>query len=224
MRADTIQTDATLAQLAATHPGASRVFHRHGLDFCCHGDVSLESACQGAGLGVDELLDELRSEEPLDPSFEDWNSAVPNALIEHILERYHKFHRAEVPRLLEMARKVEQAHGEKASCPKGLVQHLAHMQRELELHMRKEEEILFPAILAGNGAMMGMPVQAMEHEHREHGANLARLRELAQDFQAPEEACGTWKALYLELEQLESDLMHHIHLENNILFPKILRG
>jgi regulator of cell morphogenesis and NO signaling len=94
----------------------------------------------------------------------------------------------------------------------------------MESHMQKEEQILFPMIRAGRGRMALMPVQVMEQEHRDHGENLALMRKLASDFVAPEEACNTWRALYLGLAELESELMAHISLENHVLFPRALRS
>ena len=221
---DSITPATTVADLAVQLAGASRVLHRHRLDFCCHGQVSLEQACADAGLDVKRLLEEIEAEAKSDPDFEAWNEQSLESLITFILENYHEGHRQELPRLIEMAQKVERVHGEKASCPKGLAAHLAFIQDELEAHMQKEEEVLFPMINAGNGAMAAMPVQVMESEHRDHGRNLEHMRKLAHDFVPPEEACGTWRALYLGVAELERELMNHIHLENNILFPRALRS
>ena len=214
----------TVADLAVQFAGASRVLHHHRLDFCCHGHVSMQEACEKAGLDVQTILKEIEQAAPTDPNFEVWNERALPELIDHLLSSFHEAHRAEVPRLIAMAQKVESVHGEKETCPKGLAAHLEFMHQELESHMQKEEEVLFPLIRSGRGAMAAMPVQVMEQEHQDHGQNLARLREFAHDFQAPEEACGTWRALYLGLAELERDLMNHIHLENNILFPRALRS
>lgn len=219
-----LTSDLTLAHLSVTRAGASRVFHRHGLDFCCHGQISLRDACEAEKLDVEKLIEEIHGEERADESFARWDEESLDGLIDHLLSRFHEPHRAELPRLLAMARKVEKVHGEKAACPRGLADHLAKMAEELELHMQKEEEVLFPLIRAGRGPMAAMPVQVMEQEHKDHGGNLVRLRELSHDFEPPEEACGTWRALYLGLAELESELMHHIHLENNVLFPRALQG
>jgi len=219
-----ITPDHTLAHLSVTRAGASRIFYRHGLDFCCHGQISLRDACAAEQLEVETLIAEIEAEERTAESFERWDELPLDALIDHLLARFHEPHRAELPRLFEMATKVEAVHGEKASCPKGLAQHLQKLADELELHMQKEEQVLFPLIRAGRGRMAVMPVQVLEQEHRDHGENLARLRELAHDFVPPEEACGTWRALYLGLAELESELMQHIHLENNALFPRALRS
>ncbi|MFT7663134.1 MAG: regulator of cell morphogenesis and NO signaling [Planctomycetota bacterium] len=221
---ESISPNTTVADLAVRYAGASRVLHRHDLDFCCHGHVSMERACADANLDANQILREIEAEAPADPNFEAWNEQSLDALLEHILVNFHEAHRQELPRLIEMARKVERVHAEKASCPKGLAAHLEFMHEELEAHMQKEEQVLFPLIKAGRGSMAQMPVQVMEQEHRDHGKNLERMRELAQNFEAPDEACGTWRALFLGVAELERDLMNHIHLENNILFPRALRS
>ena len=221
----TITPDQTLADLATSRAGASRVFQRHGLDFCCHGRISLKEACASKDLDPGALIQELEREEREDDSnFQRWDESNLVDLITHILMRYHEPLKTELPRLLEMAQKVERVHGEKPTCPKGLADHLRHMQAEIESHLAKEEEILFPLISSGRGQQAQMPVMVMEQEHDDHGKNLGRLRELAHNFEPPAEACGTWRALYLGLSELERDLMEHIALENNVLFPRALRG
>ena len=219
-----ITPQSTLADLATAHAGASRVFHRHGLDFCCHGRVTLESACVQRQLDTGALIGELRAEEARGEDFRAWDEEPLDELIEHVLEHFHAPHRLELARLREAACKVESVHAEKADCPHGLAEHLARMADELEDHMQKEEQVLFPMVRAGRGALAAMPVQVLEQDHRDHALHLQRLRALAHDFVAPAEACNTWRALYLGLEALERDLMQHIHLENNVLFPRALRS
>jgi len=219
-----IDADQSVGQLASTLPGASRVFHRHGLDFCCGGHVNLGEACASAGLDVDAVISEIGAETKEALDFERWDERPLPEVIDHILERFHEPHRRELPRLVEMARKVEEVHAEKASCPRGLAEHLERMGEEMELHMQKEEQVLFPLLRKGGGAMAAMPIQMMEREHRDHGRNLEQLRALTSDHTPPPEACGTWKALYLGIAELERELMEHIHTENNILFPRALRG
>ncbi len=219
-----ITPNTTLADLAATRAGASRVFYRHDLDFCCHGRVSLAEACAKKQIAVDGLVRELEAETTIEPDFRRWDEQPIADLIQHLLEHFHAPHRAELPRLLEMARKVEKVHADKSTCPRGLADQLARIAEELEMHMQKEEQMLFPMILAGRGRSASMPIQVMEEEHEDHGRNLALVRELTHEFTPPEEACGTWRALYLGLHELDELLMQHIHLENNVLFPRALRG
>ena len=218
---DTIDPTETLADLAVRLPGASRVFHRHRLDFCCGGRRSLAEACAEKGLEVEELVEELAREEGA-AAQDDWATRPPGELAVHIVRRYHEPLRAELPELVRMAQKVERVHAGKPGLPAGLAMHLAAVMEALELHMQKEEQVLFPLIRGGRGAMAGGPVSIMEREHDEHAVALRRTRELTGDLQSPAAACTTWRALYLRLAALERDLMEHIHLENNVLFPRAL--
>jgi regulator of cell morphogenesis and NO signaling len=213
-----------LADLATTRAGASRVFQRHRLDFCCGGQRELAVACKEKGLDPDVVLAEIAAEARDETSFERLDEFSASALIDHILERFHEPHRAEIARLFAMARKVERVHADKASRPVGLAAHLDRMQDELESHMQKEEQVLFPLIRSGRGHLARMPVQVMESEHRDHARNLEVLRRLTNDYTPPDEACATWRALFLGLSELEKELMLHIHLENNVLFPNALRA
>ena len=219
-----ITSDLTLAELATTRAYASRVFYRHQLDFCCQGRRALGTAARERGLDVEALIRELEREEALSSAAPGYAERPLPELIEHILTRYHAAHREELRRLHAHAQKVEAVHAAKPDAPRGLAAHLAAMTEALLDHMDKEESVLFPLILEGRGRLASMPVQVLEHEHQDHGRALQQLRALAHDFVAPPEACGTWRALYLGLAALERDLMEHIHLENNVLFPRALRS
>ena len=212
----------TLGELASNHPAAARVFHRHGLDFCCGGGHSLEKACSARSLDAEEVLREIDDAATPGDEVTDWRSRGPGALIDHILARFHEPHRDELPRLIGLAHRVEKVHDGKSDCPKGLAAHLEVMAAELEAHMQKEEQVLFPLIYQGFRHEASMPIRMMEMEHDDHGANLRRMRQLARNFQAPADACASWRALYLGLDRLEKDLMDHIHHENNVLFPLVL--
>jgi regulator of cell morphogenesis and NO signaling len=216
-----IDPTQTLADLAIRLAGASRVFHRHRLDFCCGGQRSLADACAARSLDPQTIVDELARETAV-PTAADWSRRPLAELVDHIVARYHEPLRAELPELVRMARRVESVHSEKPGCPLGLGDHLASVEEELDLHMQKEEQVLFPMIRAGRGALVGGPVSVMEQEHDEHARALRRTRELTGDIQAPPHACTTWRALYLRLDALERELMEHIHLENNVLFPRAL--
>jgi regulator of cell morphogenesis and NO signaling len=125
---------------------------------------------------------------------------------------------------VELARRVEKVHAGKPECPAGLADHLEAMGPFVADHLGKEEELLFPLILSGHGRHATMPVQVMMREHDDHGEGLRRIRELTNDLRLPEGACATWRELYRALAQLETELMEHIHLENNVLFPRALVG
>lgn len=217
-----IQRSDTLGQVAAAHPAATHIFLRHRLDFCCGGAQPLEEACHEAGLDPETVIAEIGAE-LADVSAESWEQKSPSELIDFILTRFHDALRRDLPGLLEAAEKVERVHAEKSSCPHGLFAHLQRMDAEIHQHLGKEEQILFPAIQGGaRGPAIQMPIRVMMQEHEDHGANLGRLHELTSDFTAPPEACATWRALYSSLAKLEAELMEHIHLENNVLFPRAL--
>lgn len=211
--------DRSLGQLARKIPGATAVFHQYGLDFCCGGNKSLRQAASEKMLDPVAIQTDLLTltQQNQTPATE----AMPlPELVDYILENFHAVHRSELPELIRLAEKVERVHGDKSSCPHGLSAHLAHMAQELELHMQKEEQILFPMIKQGAGSMVLGPISVMRHEHDDHGAALRELERLTHNIQPPQGACNTWRALYLGLQKLRNDLMEHIHLENNLLFVK----
>lgn len=213
--------DQTLSELAREIPGATAVFHRHQLDFCCGGGHTLAKAAQKRGLNTDQILLELDALAGRSSDEQNWVEAPDNILIEHILTRYHDVHRQQLPELLRLATRVELVHGGHPACPAGLAAHLEDMTAELEAHMQKEEQILFPMISRGITGMAVAPITMMRREHVEHGEALAKLNHLTHDITLPDGACNTWQALYLGLKTLQQDLMDHIHLENNILFHRI---
>jgi regulator of cell morphogenesis and NO signaling len=214
--------DQSLGQLARRISGATRVFDAHHFDFCCGGKQSLRSAAAAAGVDPAPIVLELQSLQGRSAADgeRDWDDATPTELVDHILARYHAVHREQLPELIRLARKVEQVHGERADCPHGLAEHLSVMAQELESHMRKEEDVLFPMIVRGHGAMAGAPITVMRMEHDDHGVALRRMEELTDGITAPRAACTTWRALYAGLRTFREDLMAHIHTENNILFER----
>lgn len=219
-----IDANDTLGQVATLHPASTLVFLRHRLDFCCGGGQKLGDACRAAGLDPEVVITEINAEgTPRKP--ERWDTRPLPELLDFILTRYHEPLRLDLPALLEAARRVERVHAKKESCPHGLAALLEQLDAEIRQHLAKEEQVLFPALRSGNGgANVHMPIRVMMQEHDDHGASLHRLRELATDFSPPPEACATWRALYIGLEKLESELMEHIHLENNVLFPRALNA
>ena len=217
-----ITTDTTLSDLAVTTPGAARVFLDYGLDCCCRGRRSLAEACREKGLDARQLLQAVEAGRGAADTLTVWADRPLAELVDHVVSRYHAWLRAEFPGLLAMARKVEAVHAGKASVPVGLAAHLEALHAETLAHLEKEEMILFPMISQGMGRGCGGPIHVMEAEHRDVGAALERVRGLTGNLAAPPEACATWRALYLNLGRLEAEFMEHIHLENNILFPRAL--
>lgn len=216
-----MNTTSTLAELAVAHPAASRVFQRYGLDYCCGGRKPLEDVCRTKGLDAATILDAIADEEKT-TDLPRWDNAPLPELIRFIVERYHEGLRRELPDLIALAARVEERHAEKETCPRGLRAHLQMVQASVLDHLAKEEQVLFPMIAAGLGSRALGPVRVMEEEHDDHGRNLQHIRAITNNLTPPDEACPTWRALYLRLAELESELFDHIHLENNVLFPRAL--
>jgi regulator of cell morphogenesis and NO signaling len=217
-----IDTHQTLGEIATQHPESTFVFMRHRLDFCCGGRKDFGEACKTAGLDPEGIAAEIEAEGARRTA-QRWDGTPLPELIDFILERYHAPLRADLPVLIGAAHKVERVHVEEPGCPRGLALALEELDEELQLHLAKEEQMLFPAIRAGSrGAPIHMPIRVIMQEHDDHGERLRQLRELATDLSPPADACATWRALYAGLERLEAELMEHIHLENNILFPRAL--
>ncbi len=206
----------TLGEIAASLPGSTAVFRRHKLDFCCGGSETLEQAAREKGLDPASIEAELSGlspqQDPVPENVED--------LIGYILERYHQVHRQEFSELRQLAIRVEQVHVDHPAVPAGLSDLLERMQTNLESHMQKEEQVLFPMMLGGGNPMIVHPIDMMRHEHDECGNELKELAALTGDMTAPDGACNSWRALYAGLAKLAEDLTDHIHIENNILFPR----
>ena len=201
--------------IAVQLPGATAIFRRLKLDFCCGGQVSLAQAVADKGLDSAALMSELAALQRPQVVAEIFD---PAKLIDHILERYHAVHRTQLPELIRMARRVEAVHRDHPQVPAGLAALLEEAEQDLLAHMMKEENILFPMLKAGGNPFVSQPITVMRSEHTQHGAMLERLMALCSDAVPPVGACNTWRALYAGIAQLHDDLINHIHLENNILF------
>lgn len=215
-----VLAEQTLGEIASGLPGATRLFRQHHMDFCCGGARSLGEEAERRGVNLETLVAELEALKAFPSADKDWKSTTSKELIAHVLERYHVRHREQLPELIRLAEKVERVHAEHPDVPAGLASHLAEMLQELEGHMQKEERILFPMILRGQGQMAAGPISVMESEHVLHGEALEKMLMLAHQLQLPDSACNSWRALYLGVGELRDDLMEHIHLENNILFKQ----
>jgi regulator of cell morphogenesis and NO signaling len=205
-----------VADIAVNLPGATQVFRKHKIDFCCGGQVPLEEAAAARGEPLAAIEAELAALETEATDAPQSNEE----LIQHILNRYHAVHRAELPELIRLAARVEARHAGNAVVPQGIHDALVELTGALEEHMQKEEQILFPLMLAGGHPMISAPIGRMRHEHDEHGERLARLEALAHGFELPQEACPTWRALYTGVRKLIDDVHEHVHLENNMPFAR----
>ena len=223
-----ITETTTVAEIASTLPSSVRVFQRHGIDFCCGGKTPLASACEEQGVAFAEIVDAIEaSTHTLQSDSRDWNSVPLAVLIDHIIAAYHHPLREELPRLESMAAKVSRVHGVKAPHLLRVAAIVTELSADLQLHMRKEELVLFPAIQtleaeAQPELRLYAPISMMEHEHDHAGALLSELRAITDDYVAPAWACETFRALYHGLSELEAEMHVHVHLENNILFPRAM--
>nr|WP_136251592.1 hemerythrin domain-containing protein [Ningiella ruwaisensis] len=160
-------------------------------------------------------------------AFSALNNLDTASLISHILERYHEVHRYQLEALIPLAQRVEQVHADEDLVPSGLATHLQKMQFELEQHMQKEEQILFPMLQQAFAPlptrMIGGPIHVMRLEHNDHQDEIAQLMTLAHHFKLPEDACGTWQELNAKLQAFIEDLQTHIQIENDVLFPRAER-
>ena len=225
----TISETTTVADIATAIPSSVRVFQQHGIDFCCGGRKPLGDVCQAQGLNVAEIAAAIEASAKVGPSDgRDWTREPLSALIGHIVATYHEPLREELPRLDAMARKVASVHGSKDPALVRIGDIVAELAPELLTHMTKEEAVLFPAIAAieAGGRQPAFPVSApiavMEHEHDYAGALLAELRTLTNGYEPPAWGCATLRALFHGLSELESAMHVHVHLENNVLFPRAL--
>lgn len=214
----------TVGELATTRPLSVKVLQHHGIDFCCGGGRVLDDACAAKGLDARALLSEVDAlEAAARPDERRWDHAPLPALLEHILAVHHRPLDAELPRLDFLVRKVTSVHHDKdPDTMDALRRAWSALAADLVPHMAKEEQVLFPLILAGKGRHVGAPVNVMHQEHEHVGGLLVGLRRLTGDYVVPPEACGSWRALWQGLEALEAGLHRHIHLENNVLFPRAL--
>ena len=217
-----MNTSSTIAELVNDMPAAARVLYRHGIDFCCGGKSTIDEACAASGVDWATLLDEIKGEQTNAEEDARWEDRPIDEIVEHIVRKYHEPLRKELPRLIELSGKIERVHIDKPDRPHGLKAHLMQMLEDLEIHMIKEEKILFPLVRSSRFSLAQMPVKVLMIDHRDVGDALRRVRELTNHLKIPEYACASWRDLYRSLEQLEFDLYQHIHLENNVLFPRIL--
>lgn len=225
-----------VGDIVAKHPRAAHVFEKHRIDYCCGGDRPLGDACEAAGVSGQAVLAEVR-QTVLEPSPDrDWTSATLAELVAHIVSAHHAYLHAELPVLDDRLQKVLAVHGARHGTTLEPLSHaFAGLRLELEPHLDKEEQVLFPAIVRaeqaahdpkgvrdGVASRLRRPIAVMEQEHESAGRALNVMRGVTIDYSVPEDGCATYRALFDGLVRLEADLHRHIHLENNILFPRAI--
>ncbi|MEO6810836.1 MAG: iron-sulfur cluster repair di-iron protein, partial [Isosphaeraceae bacterium] len=231
----TLDTQTTVGQMVAERPSRARVFERLGIDYCCGGKVPLEQVCQEKGLDVTLVLQSLRDQDQgaAESDSVDWTKMSLTTLADQIVATHHANLRRELPRLEQLVNRVATVHGPHYPELLDVKTTFYGLKAELEEHMLKEEEAVFPMIKGlesgsnsppGYSASVRYPIAAMIHEHDSTGAALSRLRSLTSDYVPPSDACNTYRAMLDGLAELESDMHLHIHKENNILFPRAIQA
>ncbi len=227
--------NSPVGQLVLERPARARVFEQRAIDYCCQGKKTLAQACEAGAIPLAAVIDELAASD----ANTDANSAAapaalptgPVELIRYILETHHAYLKAELPRLTELATKVQKAHGERHPELAAVVVACGELRADLEPHLLKEEQVLFPWILelaSRGGPLPGRPpvqgpIEMMEFEHERVGEILAELRSATAGFVVPSDGCPTYHAFYEAMARLEADTHQHIHAENNLLFPMARR-
>jgi regulator of cell morphogenesis and NO signaling len=232
------ERDETLGQIAAKDLKKAQVFKKYGLDFCCGGKKTVKQACSEKGIDVTKVEQELQQIDKIPASrplpYNDWGI---DFLADYIVNTHHSYVRKNLPDIRAYAEKVFRVHGSRHPELQRIYQLVEEINAELTAHMIKEERVLFPYIkeltVASNSqqpvhaAHFGTvqnPINMMEMEHELVGTNLAEIRQITNGYELPADACASYSLLYRLLDEFEEDLHLHIHLENNILFPKALEA
>ncbi|MBZ5604730.1 MAG: iron-sulfur cluster repair di-iron protein [Acidobacteriia bacterium] len=227
----TPETNQTVREIAIQNPATVRVFETLGIDYCCGGKRPLSEACERAAVPLDKALQMLAAleSESMSPEEKSWSTQPLRALIAHIVTRHHAFIRSEAPRLTALVAKVVSRHGPAHPELLTIQETFGALVEELLAHLMKEEQILFPfienmeaasAVPSNCFGSVEFPIARMLADHDDAGALTAQIRSLSSNFQPPEGACPSYSGLYQGLADFERDLHQHIHLENNILFPR----
>lgn len=216
----------TIAEIVSDDISTASIFKKYKLDFCCGGGKTVEYACKQANINVDDIIDDLLNntskKEAPNLNFKDWSAEF---LADYIVYVHHTYVRQNLGIISEFADKVANVHGQHEPKTIEIAKLFSQISKEFTSHMAKEEGILFPAIKAKeadyNFQLDEKTLSLTEDEHEDVGNMIKKIQELSSNFTPPEWACNTFKALYFKLEEFTNDLYQHIHLENNILFPKV---
>lgn len=229
-----IAKENTVASIVAENINAAHVFKKYGIDFCCGGGVSLEKACEKKNVDFSLLVKDLSEIEAPKKAY-NYDSWKPDFLVDHIENVHHTYVEENIPLILQYSNKVARVHGEHHPEVIKINQLFLAAAQELSAHLKKEELILFPYIKklvqaneqgvkppTPHFGTVNNPITMMHEEHEDVGDVFKEIAQLTNNYTPPEGACNTFKALYAKLEEFEQDLHQHIHLENNILFPKAI--
>ncbi len=223
--------ERTVGEIAAAEPASIRVFESLGIDYCCGGKRGLAEACSRAGVSVGDVIDRIAEAErnAHAPAPAAWANAPLEALIRHVVERHHAYIRTEAPRIQGLLEKVISRHGNAHPEIAQIRDLFTAAAQELFTHMLKEEQVLFPYIArmcqpqpAPFFGSVARPIAQMMAEHDDAGALFSQMNQLSGGYAPPQGACPKFRALYQALAEFELDLHEHVHLENNVLFPRAL--
>lgn len=218
----------TIAKIVLDHSECAPIFQKHRMDFCCRGNVSLEEACTARGLDprvvaaeLEAAIAERRGDGNVDP-----RSLATPALVAHIVARHHEYLRKALPFVEGLVRKVARVHGDHEPKLRELERVVLALIEALPPHLAQEEEVLFPALTARDGdrGVIARELASMNADHLAVGSLLEQMRIAADDFTVPSWGCGSYRALFRELEALEGDVLRHVHLENHVLMPRFAPG
>jgi len=224
--------NTTVGEIVAMLPKANDVFKKNKIDFCCGGDRSLKEAADKRGVAIEELMSQLQDLYAAtdEKTEKNWLTATYSELIDHIINKHHRYLLEELPNLSPYVTKVMRVHG--GNHPHLIKVHklFNELKTELEQHLWKEESEVFPLIsqfekqpTSENEQKMKKMIADLTNEHDKTGDIIKEIRRITNDYTLPNGACRTYQLVYNRLEALESDLFEHIHLENNVLFPRILQ-
>jgi regulator of cell morphogenesis and NO signaling len=224
-----------LARIVNDNHKAANVFEKHQLDFCCNGKRSLQQACDELNLSVDQIISEIEIVASDSSHSGDYDKMSLTELSNYIVTTHHKYVKHEMPLIFSYMEKVAAKHGEKHPEMLQVLDTFAELKKEMIEHMQKEEVILFPGIrmieiqtltngeIEGNLSYVESTITMMEQEHEHAGDLLKQIRDLTNNYTLPVEACTTYRLSFAALQAFEIDLHQHVHLENNILFPKAIK-
>ncbi len=229
-----VSGDTKVKEIVLSNPAAARVLEDAGVDYCCGGNKSLHDACLHANVSAEEILKRLReNSEQVSPADINWVSAPLADVTRHLREKHHRYVREAIPRVQALAAKVKSKHGAKHPELAEIEALFTRVGQEMIMHMQKEEQVLFPYIDAMEKASLGQgtveppffrtvknPVHTMMQEHDAAGDIVKQIRKASSEYAPPSDACPSFQTLYHDLQQFEADLHQHVHIENNILFPR----
>lgn len=226
----------TVGEIVASNYKTADVFKKYGIDFCCGGKVGLAEVCNQKSISLADIENDLKNLANQTENAHDFDRWQPDFLVDYIVNQHHTYVRENIPVIVQYAQKVARVHGENHPETIEINQLFQEVAMELDAHLQKEEKILFPyikqlmaaknesnACVVSPFGTIANPIKMMEAEHETAGDIFKKIDALSDNYTPPATACNTYRVLYAKLQEFETDLHKHVHLENNILFPKALR-